>query len=95
MEEIEADFQDLTAATLDNTGIDTENWLQTTKDLTNAAAVAPHNTNTAFAEANEDKIISKITFDLPNAGLGTHIVPNNLILPSVHDTIKIFTIGII
>ncbi len=70
-EEPEADFQHLAAAALDNAGIDTVAWLHTARDLADTAAIgiAPQNPRAALVEADEDKIMYKITFDLPDAGL--------------------------
>jgi hypothetical protein len=61
-------------------GINTENRLQTTRDLADGVVVAPHNTNAALVEANEAKFVYKITFDLPDGGLGPNLVPGNLIV---------------
>jgi hypothetical protein len=76
-EEPEVDFQHLAAVALDNAGIDTVAWLRTTRDLADAAAIgiAPQNPRAALVEANEDKILYEITFDLPDAGLKPDIEP--------------------
>jgi hypothetical protein len=76
-EEPEADFQHQAAAALDNAGINTVAWLRTARDLADAAAIgiAPQNLRAALVEANKDKIVYKITFDLPDAGLKPDIEP--------------------
>ncbi len=70
-EEPEADFQHLAAAALDNAGINTVAWLCAARDLADAAAIgiALQNPRAALVEANKDKIVYEITFDLPDAGL--------------------------
>jgi hypothetical protein len=76
-EEPEADFQHLAAAVLDNVGIDTVAWLRAMRDLADATAIgiAPQNPRAALVEADEDKIVYKITFNLPDAGLEPDIEP--------------------
>jgi hypothetical protein len=76
-EEPEADFQHLAAAALDNVGIDTVAWLHAMRDLADAAAIgiAPQNPRAALVEADKDKIVYKITFNLPDAGLEPDIEP--------------------
>ncbi len=76
-EEPEADFQHLAAAALDNAVIDTFAWLRAGRDLADAAAIgiAPQNPRAALVEANKDKIMYEITFDLPDAGLEPDIEP--------------------
>jgi hypothetical protein len=76
-EEPEADFQHLAAAALDNAGINTVAWLRATRDLADAAniAIAPQNPRAALVEADKDKIVYKIIFDLPDAGLEPNIEP--------------------
>jgi hypothetical protein len=77
-EEPEADFQHLSAAALDNAGINTVARLCTARDLADATAIgiAPHNPRAALVEADKDKIVyNKITFDLPDAGLKPDIEP--------------------
>jgi hypothetical protein len=76
-EEPETDFQDLAAAALDNARINTIAWLHATRDFADAAAIgiAPQNPRAALVEANKDKIVYKITFDLPDAGLEPDIKP--------------------
>ena len=76
-EESEADFQHLAAAALDNAGINTVAWLCTARDLADAAAIgiAPQNPRAALVEADKDKIVYKIKFDLPDAALKPDIEP--------------------
>ncbi len=76
-EKPEADFQQLAAAVLDNAGIETVAWLRATRDLADAAAIgiAPQNPRAALVEADEDRIVYEITFDLPDAGLEPDIEP--------------------
>ena len=61
-EEPEPDFRDLAEAGLHNAGIDADTALQRAH-LENAPR------GPAVVEAEDDKIVYKITFDLPNAGL--------------------------
>ncbi len=90
IEEPVADFHDLAAAGLDNAGIDTVAWLCTARrDLADATAAAPHNSMVIVVEANKDKIVYKITFDLPDAGLEPEITPNNIQPIPPADTNKI------
>jgi hypothetical protein len=77
-EEPEADVHNLAAAALDNAGINTVAQLCTARDLADAAGVAPHNSTETVVEAYKDKIVYKITFDLPNAGLEPEIILNNV-----------------
>ena len=64
----EPDFAELAAAALNNAGINAQDHQQ-------AAQQRPEPTNgPALIEADNDKIVYKITFDLPNAGLGGAIV---------------------
>jgi hypothetical protein len=66
-DEPEADFRELVAAALHNTGIDTEEQLRAVREAASNVPVNLH--QLAVVEADEDKIVYKITFDLPNAGL--------------------------
>jgi hypothetical protein len=60
---------------LDNEGIDPQDRLRTAQA---AAAAAPIRAGPALVEANDDKIVYKITFDLPNAGLASgNIIQDN------------------
>ncbi len=84
----EPDFAELAAAALDNAGINAQDRLQ-------AAQQRPEPTNgPALIEADNDKIVYEITFNLPNAGLGgTNVVPadhsappgGSAADPNVHD----------
>jgi hypothetical protein len=66
-DEPEADFRELAAAALHNAGINMEERLQAAREAASDAPVDVH--QPAVVEANEDKIVYEITFDLPNAGL--------------------------
>ena len=72
------DFHNSATAALSNVGINIVARLCTARDLADAAAVAPHNSTAALVEAGKDKIVYKITFDLPDAGLEPEIVSNNI-----------------
>ena len=76
-EEPEADFQHLAAAVLDNARINTVAWLRAVRDLADAAAIGiePQNPREALVEGDEDEIVYKITFNLPDAGLELDIEP--------------------
>ncbi len=73
-EEEESDFQALAAAVLENAGIDpdVQIWTANNNIGVNAEPRGP-----AIVEANQDKIIYGIIFDLPDAGLapGQNAVP--------------------
>ncbi len=71
MDKPEPVFCELAAAALDNAGINLADRLRAARDL--AAAGAATHSKPTLVEANNDKIVYKIIFDLPNAGLG--IVP--------------------
>jgi hypothetical protein len=66
------DFAELAATALDNGGIDPDERLCLANNATanRQVAVPP-----AIVEADADKVIYKITFDLPDAGLGNNVVP--------------------
>jgi hypothetical protein len=66
-DEPEADFRELAAAALHNAGINTEKQLGAAQEAARNAPVDVH--QPAVIEANEDKIVYEITFDLPNTGL--------------------------
>ncbi len=66
-DEPEADFRELAVAALHNAGIDTEEQLWAVQEAASNAPVNVH--QLAVIEADEDKIVYKITFDLPDAGL--------------------------
>jgi hypothetical protein len=73
-EEDEPDFQALAAATLDNAGIDPDVRIRAANNYINNNA---KQRGPAFIEANQDKIMYEITFDLPDAGLapGQNTIP--------------------
>ena len=66
IDEPEADFCDPTNAALHNAGINADNAVQAAQAWV-AAEVDWH--GPALAEADEDKIVYKLIFDLPDAGL--------------------------
>ncbi len=66
-DEPEADFRELAGAALHNAGIDTEEQLQAVQEGASNVPVNVH--QLAVVEADEDEIVYKITFDLPDAGL--------------------------
>ncbi len=66
-DEPEADFRELAAAALHNAGINTKEQLRAAQEAVSDAPVDVH--RPAVIEADEDKIVYEITFDLPNAVL--------------------------
>ncbi len=96
MDNPEPDFAALTAAALDNAGIDPHDRLHATQQLLQQQAANPAPpTGAAMNEANEDKIVYEITFDLPNAGLGTGmVVPSDDIDPTATVTFEPTTAAI-
>ncbi len=82
----EPDFEQLAAAALDNAGINPQDRLHaaqaahTAAEAARAAAAAAFEQwGPALVEANQDKIVYKITFDLPDACLiGGNAVPVNV-----------------
>ncbi len=66
-DELEADFRELAVTALHNAGIDMEEQLRAAQKAASDAPVDVH--RPAVIEADEDKIVYKITIDLPNAGL--------------------------
>ena len=76
VEEESADFQDLAAAALGTVGIDTVARLRAMQIFGDAAplGISPQNPGAALVEANNDKIVYKITFNLPDIGLADTIV---------------------
>jgi hypothetical protein len=76
------DFWDLAAFALDNAGINRIKRLRAARDL---AAPAAASAGPALVEANDNKIIYKITFDLPDAGVGGPVVPLDFPLPPAAD----------
>ncbi len=80
----EADFAELAAAALKNAGIDPQDRLRSVQ----AAMDAPP--GPTLIEADADKILYEITFDLPDAGLvGPGTVPNYDPTPGVAATTHI------
>ena len=94
----EPDFEQLATTALDNAGIDLQDCLCAAQA---AAAAAPLRAEPALVEANEDKIVYKITFDLPDVGLtGGNIIQDNTrpppvagasILGMANETVEILT----
>ncbi len=68
------DFQALAAAALNNTGIDPDVQIQAAN---NNIGINAEPWGPAIVEADQDKIMHEITFDLPDAGLapGQNVVP--------------------
>jgi hypothetical protein len=71
----EPNFPELAAAALDNAGINPTERLQAVRDC--VAAVAAKSAGPRLVEADEDKIVYEITFNLPDAGFGQNAVPPN------------------
>jgi hypothetical protein len=66
------DFAELAATALDNAGINPDKRLCLANNTTaNRRVMGPP----AIVEANADKVVYEITFDLPDAGLGNNVVP--------------------
>jgi hypothetical protein len=75
MDEPVNNFEQLAATVLDNAGIDPQDCLC-------AAWVAAGRTGPTLVEADDNKFVYEITFDLPDAGLdGENIVPNDTPAP--------------
>jgi hypothetical protein len=70
----EPDFRVLMARALDNANINPAAHLRAARTA-EAQPVAP---GPALIDANEDKIIYELTFDLPDAGLAPHIAPDGI-----------------
>ncbi len=67
------DYADLAATALENAGINPDERLHQARDI--PGDVAPEGgEQPALVEAEEDKVMYKITFDLPNAGLGLNAI---------------------
>ncbi len=66
-DEPEVDFRELAAAVLHNAGIDTEERLRAARETVND--VPGDVDQPTITEADEDTIVYKMTFDLPDAGL--------------------------
>ena len=67
LDEPETNFRELVEAALHNAGINVDDWIRTAHKA--AAQVAADGNRPATVEANEDEIMYKIMFDLPDAGL--------------------------
>jgi hypothetical protein len=65
----EPDFCNLAAISLDNVGINPQARLQTMQNIPGGNEPTPQEAGPALIDANNDKIVYKVTFDLPNAGL--------------------------
>ncbi len=82
----EPDFEQLAAAALDNAGINPQDRLHAAQAahtaveaVRAAAAAAFEHQGPALVEADQDEIVYKITFDLPDTGLiGGTAVPANV-----------------
>jgi hypothetical protein len=74
MDKDEPDFRVLAARGLDNANINPGAHLRTAGKA-EAKPVAP---GPALIDADEDKIIYKLTFDLPDAGLAPPIAPDGM-----------------
>jgi hypothetical protein len=75
----------MAAHALDNAGINPEDWLQASHALANRDALAPH-AGPALIDADDDKILYVITFDLPDTGLGKNVVPPDNDVPAAAAT---------
>ncbi len=73
IEKEEPNFRDMAARALDDAGIDTEERIRAANNLPPAAL--PQD-GPALVEADNDKIVYELTFDLPDAGLG--VVESNI-----------------
>ncbi len=74
-DEPEPDFSQIAATELDHAGINPQDCLCAAQA---AAVAALLRAGPALVRANDDKIVYKITFDLPNAGLdGGNIIQDN------------------
>ena len=100
----EPDFEQLAAAALDNAGINPQDRLHaaqaahTAAEAARAAAAAAfEQRGPALVEANQNEIVYKITFDLPDAGLiGGNAVPpppapGATIIDMANDTVEFLT----
>ena len=67
LDEPETDFRELAEAALHNAGINANDWIQTARVA--AARVTADGNKPAVGETDEDEIVYKITFDLPDTGL--------------------------
>jgi hypothetical protein len=74
MEDPTPSFKDLTAHALDNAGINCEDMLRAAHNWVEHEHLS--NPGPAIIDANNDKIMYEVTFDLPDAGLqGDNAVP--------------------
>ena len=104
----EPDFEQLAAAALDNAGINPQDRLHAAQAAHTAAEAARAAAAAAFAhrgpalvEADQNKTVYEITFDLPDAGLiGGNAVPANVppppapgetIMDMANDTVEFLT----
>ena len=72
----EPDFAELTPAALDNAGINPDERLQATRQVRKPSP------GPTVVDANKDKIVYEITFDLSDAGLaGANVVRANVLPP--------------
>jgi hypothetical protein len=69
MDEPEPEFRELVAVTLDDSGIYLDDRLQAACEIAMAATQQGGACEPALVEANDDKIVYKLTFNLPDAGL--------------------------
>jgi hypothetical protein len=73
-DEPEPDFEQLATTALDNAGIDPQDCLCAAQ-AAQAAAAGDQQRGPALVEADDNKIVYEITFNLPNAGLaGENVV---------------------
>jgi hypothetical protein len=80
-DEPEPNFEKLAATPLDNAGINPQDCLCAAQA---AAAAAPLRAEPALVEADDDEIVYKITFDLPDMGLaGGNVIQGNTPPPLV------------
>ncbi len=78
-DEPEPDFEQLAATALDNAGINPQDCFRTAQA---AAAAALLRVGPALVEADDDKIVYKINFNLPDAGLaGGNVIQDNTLPP--------------
>jgi hypothetical protein len=82
LDEPEPAFAELAAGALDNAGIDPNNRLQCAQDVVVNAALGADAQLLAVVEANDKEVVYEITFDLPDAGLGDHMIPPDPPVPA-------------
>jgi hypothetical protein len=75
----EPDFADLAATVLENAGIDPNECICQVREATADGALGVR--LPAIVKVDEDKVVYKITFNLPGAGLGMNTIPPDNILP--------------